>query len=77
MKPEDLTKWRTDRNLTMEALGNLLGVKHATISRWETPGKKGRRIPFFLPLALSALKVKKGGKKKEGTKKETERKVKK
>lgn len=77
VKPDDLIRWRTKRELLQEDLGNLLGVTKACISRWES-GK--RKIPPFLSLALSALKVKKGGKHKQReteTKTEKGRKVKK
>jgi transcriptional regulator with XRE-family HTH domain len=36
-----LQVYREQRNLTQEALGELLGVKAATISRWE----QGKRSP--------------------------------
>ncbi len=77
MNPEDLIKWRTERHLLQSELGELLGVTKGCISRWEA-GE--RHIPPFLSLALSALKVKKGGKGKQRateTKTEKERKVKK
>jgi transcriptional regulator with XRE-family HTH domain len=52
MTPADLIAWRTNRGLTSEALGALLGVSRKTVSSWEN-GKHA--IPPFLPLALSAL----------------------
>ena len=58
MNSADLTKWRTERNLTQEQLADLLGVTKGCISRWEA-GE--RHIPPFLQLALNCLKVKKGG----------------
>jgi DNA-binding XRE family transcriptional regulator len=39
--PEDLRSWRTQRGLTQEEAGALIGVKGQTIRSWET----GKRAP--------------------------------
>jgi transcriptional regulator with XRE-family HTH domain len=49
MTPADLIAWRTDRGLTSEALGALLGVSRKTVSSWEN---RKHPIPPYLWLAL-------------------------
>lgn len=71
MTSKELKQWRAERSLTQSALGGVLGVTKACISRWESGL---RPIPVFLHLALKCLKVKKEVKiKTEGTKKKKER----
>lgn len=42
MKPtrDRLYAWRKDRELTLSAAGDLVGVKHSTWSEWESGAKK-------------------------------------
>jgi transcriptional regulator with XRE-family HTH domain len=52
MTPDDLTTWRKQQGLGVEALAALLGVHRQTVWQWET----GRRaIPAYLELALKQL----------------------
>lgn len=53
MKPAELKKFRDDRNLSQEALGDLLGVRKQTVLRWENGHVE---IPKTVELALEALK---------------------
>ena len=52
MTPEDLRKWRKERDLTMSDLATLLGVTLLTVHRWET---RKRAMPPFLELAIRFL----------------------
>lgn len=49
MNPENLRRWRAERNLTQGELGKALGVTLTTVYRWEAGLRK---IPPFLQLAL-------------------------
>jgi transcriptional regulator with XRE-family HTH domain len=52
MKSSELTEWRKQQGLGVEALAALLGVHRQTLWQWET----GRRaIPAYLELALRQL----------------------
>jgi DNA-binding transcriptional regulator YiaG len=56
MTPADLTTWRKQQVLGVEALAALLGVHRQTLWQWET----GRRaIPAYLELALRQLETRK------------------
>jgi DNA-binding transcriptional regulator YiaG len=52
MEPEELRKWREDREMPRRELAKALGVHLMALAYWEW-GK--RRIPPFLHLALKAL----------------------
>lgn len=61
MKSHELTQWRQSRQLTLEELGQALGVTRGCLSRWEAGGRK---IPPFLHLALRCLELEGGELKK-------------
>jgi transcriptional regulator with XRE-family HTH domain len=48
--PDDIRRWREERGLSQADLARLLGVRQATVSRWES----GDRPPT-LPLVRLAL----------------------
>jgi len=50
--PEDIRAWRDARGLSQQDLAEALGVRQATVSRWET----GER-PATMPLVALALKA--------------------
>jgi DNA-binding XRE family transcriptional regulator len=54
MQPHDLTTWRKQQGLGVEALAALLGVHRQCIWQWEN-GK--RAIPAYLELALKQLEA--------------------
>ncbi len=60
MQPDELRKWREERDLSRRELAQALGVHLMALAYWEW-GK--RRIPPFLHLALKALdmELEKGG----------------
>ncbi|MDH4232646.1 MAG: helix-turn-helix transcriptional regulator [Nitrospirota bacterium] len=61
MKADELIQWRQSRNLTLEELGQALGVTKGCLSRWEAGERK---IPPFLHLALRCLELEGGELKK-------------
>ena len=55
MSGEELRAWREKYNLTQQELAFLLGVRHSTISRWET---EKHPIPGYLSLLLECIEEK-------------------
>ena len=55
LTPEELRNWRLKHGLTQQQLAELLGVRHSTISRWET-GK--HPIPKYMGLLLQCIEEK-------------------
>ena len=61
MKADELIQWRQSRQLTLEELGQALGITKGCLSRWEAGERK---IPPFLHLALRCLELEGGELKK-------------
>lgn len=53
MTPDEIRAWREARGLSQAGLAKALGVRQATVSRWET-GERPATMPL-VALALTAL----------------------
>ena len=52
MTPTEIKAWREERGLSQREMADVLGVRQATVSRWES----GERVPPpYLRLALEML----------------------
>ena len=52
MTPDELRDWMTLHGWSVRRLAQSLGVEPSTVQRWRSGD---RRIPPYLPMALSAL----------------------